>query len=139
MGHALPQSIQMTNMECGNCGIAYAVPETWRMEKKRNRSTWYCPNGHPRVYNKSEADRLRAKLDEQIRETTRQAERAAAAERAEQAAVTREQKVVKELRRVRKRVEAGVCLCCNRTFQNLARHMATKHAEARLLQGGKAA
>jgi hypothetical protein len=27
------------------------------------------------------------------------------------------------------RVSAGVCPCCNRTFQNVARHMKTKHPD----------
>ena len=29
--------------------------------------------------------------------------------------------------RISKRVKNGVCICCNRTFADLARHMATKH------------
>jgi uncharacterized small protein (DUF1192 family) len=29
--------------------------------------------------------------------------------------------------RTKKRVAAGVCPCCNRTFENLARHMAGEH------------
>lgn len=31
--------------------------------------------------------------------------------------------------RIKKRIAAGVCPCCNRTFQNLARHMENKHKE----------
>lgn len=31
--------------------------------------------------------------------------------------------------RIKRRVSAGVCPCCNRTFQCLARHMATKHPD----------
>ena len=33
----------------------------------------------------------------------------------------------KQLTRLQKRIHAGVCPCCNRTFTNVARHMKTKH------------
>jgi len=32
-----------------------------------------------------------------------------------------------ELTKLKKRVTNGVCPCCHRSFQNLRRHMATKH------------
>jgi hypothetical protein len=28
---------------------------------------------------------------------------------------------------MRKRIQSGVCPCCNRTFENLGRHMKSKH------------
>jgi DNA repair exonuclease SbcCD ATPase subunit len=31
--------------------------------------------------------------------------------------------------RIKNRASNGVCPCCNRTFQNLARHMHTKHPD----------
>lgn len=31
--------------------------------------------------------------------------------------------------RLKNRAKAGVCPCCNRTFQNLARHMASQHPD----------
>lgn len=122
MGHALPVTIQLTDMTCGECGINYAVPETWRAEKQRNAGSGSCPNGHGWQYRESEADRVRKQLSEALRTNT---ELAARAHRAEVA----EEKTAKEMRRMRKRVHAGVCPCCNRTFQNLARHMKTKHPD----------
>lgn len=32
-------------------------------------------------------------------------------------------------RKIEKRVANGVCPCCNRTFEDLARHMSTKHKD----------
>lgn len=32
-----------------------------------------------------------------------------------------------QLTKTRKRIANGVCPCCHRTFQNLARHMAGQH------------
>lgn len=31
--------------------------------------------------------------------------------------------------RIKNRVKNGVCPCCNRTFENLARHMQAKHSD----------
>jgi hypothetical protein len=31
--------------------------------------------------------------------------------------------------RIKKRVAAGVCPCCNRSFKDLARHMAGQHPD----------
>lgn len=118
----------LTQMTCGNCGVAFAIPETMRAEKERDGGSWYCPNGHSRVYTESVAEKL-AKAEERLR-VSRQREQAtrdllAAEERSHRATrgvVTRQKKKLV-------RVANGVCPCCNRTFQNLLRHMDTKHPD----------
>lgn len=122
MGYALPVSVAMSDMECGECGIVFAVPEVWRAEKQRTGMGWFCPNGHSRVYRESDVDKLRKQLADEQRRHTNTLARLNEVQAAEQ-------KVTKELKRVKKRVEAGVCPCCNRTFQQLARHMKMKHPE----------
>jgi hypothetical protein len=72
---------------------------------------------------------LRKKLDEQTRAATQMAERARLAEHAQVEAINAQKKSEAELRRIQKRTAAGVCPCCNRTFQQLARHMKTRHPE----------
>jgi hypothetical protein len=62
MGYALPVTVQMTDMECGSCGITFAVPEEWRAEKQKTGKGWYCPNGCQRVYKESDVDRLKRQL-----------------------------------------------------------------------------
>jgi hypothetical protein len=121
---ALPfyASIALTEIVCGQCGIKFAVPEDWRAAKQETGDGWYCPNGHCRAYTESDAAKYRRLLKEEkdrhVKTLSRLNETAIA-----------EQKVTKELNRVKKRVHAGVCPCCNRTFQQLARHMKTKHPE----------
>lgn len=113
---------QMTEMTCSKCGIVFTVPETWRAEKQATGDGWYCPNGHCRVYADSDAEKYRKLLEQEKQRHQKTLSRLNEAEAAEQ-------KVSKELSRVKKRVSAGVCPCCNRTFQQLARHMKTKHPE----------
>lgn len=90
---------------------------------------FYCGYGHSQYFciGESEADKLRRERDrltqriaEKDDEIKRQQEQRQAAER--QLAATRG-----VVTRIKNRVGHGVCPCCNRTFGDLARHMATKH------------
>lgn len=122
MGYAIPKQMVLETEECCSCGVVFAMPD-YMMRAKRNDGSWfYCPNGHQQHYTKSEIQRLREKLDEQTRAATQMAERARAAEANEQKAQT-------EMKRMKRRASAGVCPCCNRTFQQLGRHMKTKHPD----------
>ena len=113
--------VQLTEMECGKCGVAFAIPESMRSEKERDGGNWFCPNGHSRVYRETVTEKL---AKERARSARLVAERDQldASLRATRGVVTRK---TNEL----KRVKAGVCPCCNRSFQNLHRHMETKHPD----------
>ncbi len=58
---------------------------------------------------------------DQARQQIARAEDAAAEARAAM------EKAERKTKRLMRRVSAGVCPCCNRTFSDLARHMKTKH------------
>jgi len=120
MGYALPVTVQMTDMACGQCGIQFAVPEEWRAEKQRTGNGWYCPNGHSRAYRESDAEKAQKALEEERR---RHAQTLARLNEAQET----ERKALAEIKRAKKRASAGVCPCCSRTFQQLTRHMKAKH------------
>lgn len=117
---------QLTTKVCPICGIEYAAPEVFFKAKSDGvqgaSRGWYCPNGHNLVFTEREVDRLARERDNlkqqmaRVEDEKRAAERQAAAARAETA-------------RIKKRVGAGTCPCCKRTFANMARHMKTKHPE----------
>lgn len=112
----------MTKMACGKCGIEFAVPDHFYREQLKDgpNGGWYCPNGHSRVFGESEGDKLR-------RERDRLKQEAARLEDEKREAIARAERAEKTTKRLQKRASAGVCPCCNRTFQNMARHMKTKH------------
>lgn len=116
---------------CGgeNCGITYAVPEVWYNQKRNDHTGFYCPNGCSRVFKgESDEDKLRrenqrlvqkrAELEDDIRDRDQKLENERKRSTAFKGHVTR----------IKNRVAAGVCPCCNRSFSNLARHMHTKHS-----------
>lgn len=122
----------MTDMQCVNCGTPFAMSLQLRNERRKDGGSFYCPNGHPQGwYNDSDAKRLQKKLDEATRTNTNLAQQVREAQQAEQRAVDEAGKLKREAKRIQRRIHAGVCPCCKRTFQNLARHMKTKHADVK--------
>jgi hypothetical protein len=99
--------------DCCVCGIPFAMSADYIMRKRETQDTFYCPNGHGQSYSESEADILRASLG--------------AAKDQLAAANLRVNRLKEESRRQRVRASNGVCPCCNRSFVNLARHMAGQH------------
>ena len=120
---------------CPSCFVEFAIPKAMSEKKFRDGGSWYCPNGHSISYTTPTVDKVRAERDA----LKRQLEQASAAEARERKwrleASAEAQQVTRQLRaqrgvttRIKNRIAKGVCPCCNRTFQDLARHMATKHA-----------
>jgi septal ring factor EnvC (AmiA/AmiB activator) len=120
---------------CCTCHIVFAMPSHMLARVRKTGETFYCPSGHSLVYNggKSKAE----KEAERLREMLEQANRSKTQLVADINEMYEEKKKVEiQLKRTKTiakktmtRIHAGVCPCCERTFQNLARHMAAKHKD----------
>jgi hypothetical protein len=108
------------------CGIPVGLPESlydWMQRDSKN--SCYCPNGHSFHFGNTTAEKLREaerRLEQERLRTKATRDLLAAEERSHVA--TRG-----HLTRVKKRVQKGVCPHCNRHFENLERHMHSKHPE----------
>jgi hypothetical protein len=91
------------NMWCGTCGHKNHFPQQSDIERQRARA--------------ARAERLQKSAEEDRARARDAASRADYRARAYKGVVTKQ----------RKRSAAGVCPCCNRTFEQLARHMKSKH------------
>lgn len=124
--NAVEAATLLTTVQCGTCGVVHAIPKAMHEAAQREGGFWHCPNGHSRGYGKgtlqADLDRARAELDA---ERDRKAAALARANKSEQALRRLEARTQRE----HKRAAAGVCPCCNRTFQQLARHMKAKHPD----------
>ena len=99
---------------CCSCGVAFAIPDDMDSRLRKTHALFYCPNSHQQWYcAQTEEERLKKALAAE--ETRRVVAQQALAEQTER------------LKRIEARVSAGVCPHCNRSFQNLKRHMRTKH------------
>lgn len=113
----------LSAVECGTCGIPFGLPTSFRDSRQTDGRKFYCPNGcHINYGTHTEIDRLKKQLDYAHTQAARVREDLAA-ERKSHAST--KGKVTK----LRNRAQHGVCAVCSRTFQNVARHMASKHGE----------
>jgi hypothetical protein len=135
--------IEMERFCCGQCGIEFYVPPHFAREcrEKGSDKTWYCPNGHPRVFRQSEADKLRQERDRLQQRIAQKDDEIAAERRRREDAERRTSAARGQVTKMKNRASAGVCPCCNRTFKQLAAHMKTKHPGfmAEPIEGAEAA
>lgn len=113
---------KLSTLSCGICAIPFAIPEALHNALIDSGNSFYCPNGHHISYTESEANKLRKRLEREQNERAR-----VAAERDQAQASARAQKGVAT--KARKRAAAALCPCCNRSFVQLRRHMASKHPD----------
>lgn len=118
-------SVQLIEINCGECGGVYAVNERFHTHKREKGGFWtcpYCKTGWGFDPNGSEL----AKAKRQVEEERKRKEDALARANA---AIQRADKAEQSLHRHKTRASNGVCPCCQRTFKQLARHMAAKHPD----------
>jgi hypothetical protein len=111
------------------CGIRHAIPsELYDFVKQQHENGSkqrgiYCPLGHTWIFaGEGEADRLRVQVQRERQRVA--ATRSLLAHEERSHAATRG-----HLTRTRKRIANGVCPCCHRHFENVERHMRTKHPD----------
>lgn len=136
-GYTYAGDTDLKILTCPCCGVTYAIPlrlQENAFNKGEFKIMWHCPNGHELGYEGKGEDEKRIERAE--KQAKYAADRAArlASELEQERAHARAQKgratrFKNDRDRERKRTAAGVCPCCNRSFQNLARHMKGQHPE----------
>lgn len=122
MNYKISTEVELEVKQCPVCFVHYAIPQAMSNKKSKDGGDWYCPNGDNLIYTKTKADKLTAELQAEKENTEYWMKR--------KEEVDRQLKAKKgELAKLKNRVSNGVCPCCNRSFQNLKRHIATKHPE----------
>lgn len=122
-------SVSLVTKDCAKCGITFAVPDELNSQLIKNGQTFYCPNGHPLWHGESEADRLRKSLlnakwrveqtEAELQNVRQQRDGALRQVSAHKGVITK----------MKFRIQNGICPDCHRHFNNLERHMHTKHGK----------
>lgn len=116
-------TVELVPHTCGECGVTFAFSREFHDARKADHQSWYCPNGHSRMFTgKNRAEQLEAELEASRRIARNERERRERAERQRSAARG-------QVTKIKRRVGRGVCPCCNRTFADLGRHMAGQHPD----------
>lgn len=114
-------------IECGMCHIPFALPTSMHNSRKRDGKLFWCPNGHEICYSDSENQKLKDQLAREKANLKRTLARETAVRDQLQATEyhLRAEKGAKT--KLKNRIAAGMCPCCRRTFQNVARHIEGQH------------
>lgn len=133
-GITVTATAELVTEECCRCGVLFAMPadlkERCLDNPGPNGRQFYCPNGHSQHYTgkskaqqeRERADRLARRVDGLQTQLTHEADQRQAAERSARAL-----RAVNT--RTRRRIAAGVCPACRRSFKDLAAHMQGQHPE----------
>ncbi len=130
MSAAVAIALSFESITCGGCGVAYAMTSTFIEARRADHKTFYCPNGCQRAYlGKTKAEELQEQLDRANRAIQFQKDQRAMLEKSNAALRGQVTKNKNKLVAVSDSIAKGVCPCCNRSFENLRRHMASKHPD----------
>ena len=130
MSNSIDITVQIVAERCIACGVIFGVEASYQQRRKDDHKDYSCPNGHWQHYlGKTEADKLR----EQLRDTENRLkfvrDQRDGADRRADHAERRLAATKGVVTKMKKRASAGICPCCTRHFENLERHMATKHPD----------
>lgn len=116
--------------ECCRCKTPFSIPDELYHAAKRSPEIWFwCPYGHKQHYSEgeTEADKLRRERDRLAQQIAYKDDRIKSLSEARDTADRRAAAARGQVTKIKNRVGHGVCPCCNRTFENLARHINSKH------------
>ena len=125
MAQSIITSVETFQVEhCCNCGMAFAMTQDFQDRRRSDREGFFCPAGHRQYYvGKSDKQKI-AELEQRVKGAyeysdtlQKDIDHKVNQIRAHKGARTK----------LKKRIAAGVCPCCNRTFVNLGKHMKGQH------------
>lgn len=113
---------------CCQCAVEFGLPEGLHDGRREDQGMFYCPNGHSQYFPRGggkdgRIKRLEKELETRNRELNFQRNMRRATENSNRGL----RGVATRKKRELSRVSKGVCPKCNRSFQNLRRHMECKH------------
>jgi hypothetical protein len=116
-------TLTLTEVVCCKCGIHFAMDTNFYQNcMDDDNKTFYCPNGHPQHFTVNEIDKLK-KENKALNDSLYFKDQELQKVKVEKANAKR------RLTITQKRIANGICPCCNRSFQNVARHMTSKHPD----------
>lgn len=108
---------------CWKCKSQFWMPDDLEQAARRDSNIGvFCAHGHRGVFTEGETEeaKLRRERDRLQQRLAEKDDTIVSLERRRAAAVG-------QVTKIKNRVGHGVCPCCNRTFENVARHMMSKH------------
>jgi hypothetical protein len=135
-GQRFAVSTSLVVVHCHSCGMPYGIPEELQAAALRHHGDrpggWvlHCPLGHEWFYvGKTREERLREQIQDARDLASRRSAELDQTKAELRGARSARSRYRNDRDRLRRRAAAGVCPCCNRTFGDLAAHMAGEHPD----------
>lgn len=131
-GVAIQVETQLVTETCcrSDCGILFAVPADWQARRRRDHTSFYCPNGHPQSYTaKTESEQLRDELERTKRSLGWETDRRKRAEEGAMNLARSRSALRGQVTRLKNKAKAGECAFCHEQFPNVADHVAEAHPD----------
>lgn len=133
-GERLYAQAKLVTEQCCSCSMVFAMPAEFKARALAKRGpsgqVFFCPAGHRQWYLGETAEAKLRRENDRLKqnEAYLEQQRQRAADDAEHQR-RRANGYKGHAAKITKRAKAGLCPCCNRTFSQLARHMATQHPD----------
>jgi len=135
-------------VNCGVCGVLFGLEDSFDNARRADGVNFRCPNGHIIGYqnNTDKQQIARLKAEKQQLENQRQLAEEKRIRAENDAKIFREEafKSTEKNKRLRTaikkkslRIKNGLCPHCDRSFENLQRHMVSKHSRCKSAKGYK--
>lgn len=118
-------------LKCCECGVMFGMtPDVYAVRRQDNRN-FFCPHGHEQHFpkGKTEAEKLREERDRLAQRIAQKDDRIKELQDQRDHEQRRVAAAKGQVTKLKNRAAAGVCPCCTRHFDNLQRHMASKHPD----------
>lgn len=121
-------SPRFDRLQCCGCYRRFEVESDWNRSRENYRDSVTCPYCTTKLIpTEWEVDRLKRVCDSLESENARLRQENEQADRRAVESLRRLSAIRGVNTRLRRRIANGGCPCCQRTFGDLAAHMATKH------------
>jgi hypothetical protein len=123
------ETLTQKAIQCCECLTNFSMEDRIYNQRLKDGKWFYCPLGHSQHFTDTEFSRLKKEAEQlkkdhqSLQSRLKWAESDLHYEKRSHAATKG------MLTKTKNRVAHGVCPCCNRTFKQLARHMAGQHPE----------
>lgn len=119
-------------IHCAHCGCPFGLTDDLVGRRRKDGTVFYCPHGHDNYYTPgpTPAQKLKALQDQLDQQKVRLSQTEADAKWQKSRAENLDRRLSATrgvVTRIKNRVKNGICPECNRSFQDLRRHMECKH------------
>lgn len=52
-------TLSFSLIACGECGVRFYIPNNLYEQRLEDKNTFYCPNGHPRIFSESTGEKFK--------------------------------------------------------------------------------